>query len=140
MRTKGRAGEIDRILGDQLRVIRIERGITQKDLAAQMNITYQQVQKYERGTTRVTVAGLIEIASILDLPTTTILDNLSGLLAQTEGSNKQNPTKPREGREPINIAGLSRADIAMLRDFTAIEDPTHKSAIRSLCRALVRHQ
>jgi|GEM_PF-1821697 len=125
MRKKGRAGEIDQILGGQLRAIRIERGITQKDLASQMNITYQQVQKYECGTTRVTVAGLIEIARILDVPIESILDDIAGPRSQNAPSNGSEPSELHEDRATNTADGINRAVIAMARDFAAIEQPNH---------------
>ncbi|MEO1476074.1 MAG: helix-turn-helix transcriptional regulator [Pseudomonadota bacterium] len=61
------AGEgIDRIIGTQIRQRRIMMGLTQDQIAEALGISYQQVQKYETGSNRVSASRLYEIATLLD--------------------------------------------------------------------------
>ena len=59
--------------------IRLRRGLlgmSQSDLAKALGITFQQVQKYERGSNRVSVGKLYRLADILDVPLTFFFDGL----------------------------------------------------------------
>lgn len=65
MKTKSHATEIDKQLGERLRFLRNLRGYTQVQLAERLDMTFQQVQKYEKGTNRISAARLIEMSNIL---------------------------------------------------------------------------
>ena len=56
----------DTIIGAKIRERRKQLGMTQSDLAEALDLTFQQVQKYERGVNRITVSTLIRIAQALD--------------------------------------------------------------------------
>ncbi len=61
---------IDRLVGDNLRVRRLTRGLSQADVAEALGVTSQQVQKYEKGMNRIAAARLDQIAKILKVPAT----------------------------------------------------------------------
>lgn len=58
-------GLADRILGEQVRTLRRQRGDTQASFAAKLGLTFQQVQKYESGANRISAPRLVEIAEAL---------------------------------------------------------------------------
>lgn len=57
--------ELDYVIGVNIRYYRILSGFNQKNLADCLGITFQQLQKYENGTNRVSAVRLWEIATIL---------------------------------------------------------------------------
>ncbi|SON56081.1 anaerobic benzoate catabolism transcriptional regulator [Hartmannibacter diazotrophicus] len=57
---------IDRIVGRNVRMMRALRGMSQTALGQQVGVTFQQIQKYEKGTNRVSASMLFEIAKVLD--------------------------------------------------------------------------
>lgn len=59
---------LDIQIGNCIRNLRLKRGLTQEKLAHALDISFQQVQKYERGTNRVTVGRLYQIARIFAIP------------------------------------------------------------------------
>jgi transcriptional regulator with XRE-family HTH domain len=61
---------VDVLVGKRVRARRTELGMSQTQLAEVLKITFQQVQKYERGVNRVTCSRLSEIASALNVPIT----------------------------------------------------------------------
>ncbi|MEL7119666.1 MAG: helix-turn-helix transcriptional regulator [Bacteroidota bacterium] len=61
-------GVLDELIGMQVRLLRRSQHITQIQLAKGLNVTYQQVQKYERGRNRISSSTLLCIAAILDRP------------------------------------------------------------------------
>ncbi len=69
-RRKGSRHEIDAYVGNKLREARIARGWSQQYLGAQVEtpITFQQVQKYERGINRTSASKLHEFATLLKVP------------------------------------------------------------------------
>ncbi|MEA2943770.1 MAG: hypothetical protein QOD09_4299, partial [Bradyrhizobium sp.] len=64
MSTK-RPDPLDVMVGAKIRVFRIHRGVSQTDLAEQIGVTFQQVQKYETGMNRVGASRLSRIATVL---------------------------------------------------------------------------
>jgi transcriptional regulator with XRE-family HTH domain len=65
-----KATEIDRLIGRRIRLRRSEKGWSQADLAKQLGIAFQQVQKYENGTNRISAGRLYELAAELGVPVT----------------------------------------------------------------------
>ena len=57
---------IDRIVGHNLRVLRTARRVSQADLGRHVGVTFQQVQKYEKGTNRISASTLAQFAAILE--------------------------------------------------------------------------
>ena len=60
-------------IGQKIKQLRKERGFTQMDLADRINVSYQQVQKYEKNETQLSVQRLAEIARALEVPITLFL-------------------------------------------------------------------
>src|SRR5947207_4257289 len=65
---KRRAGAEDVEIGRRIRALRLERGLSQASLADGIDLTFQQLQKYEKGTNRVSAGRLQRIAEILNTP------------------------------------------------------------------------
>ncbi len=68
-----RHGALDAALGDRIRRRRRELGMSQSALGAKLGITFQQVQKYENGTNRVSATMLVKLSDALGMPVTEIL-------------------------------------------------------------------
>lgn len=86
----------DREIGNRVRKLRRELGLTQQDLAGAVGVSYQQIQKYERGMNRVSASRLLVISSVLG---TTPLYFFEGL---NELSNPGSDGRPgSEGKRPI---------------------------------------
>jgi transcriptional regulator with XRE-family HTH domain len=63
-----RATDHDVYVATRLRLFRQQRGLSQSDLAKKLGLTFQQIQKYEKGTNRIGAGRLFEIAEILKVP------------------------------------------------------------------------
>ncbi len=63
-----RADQIDRYIGRRLRMRRIEKGLSLNDISDALGISYQQIQKYENGTNRISVGRLYALSAIVDVP------------------------------------------------------------------------
>ena len=65
----------DHELGKRIRLRRVEQKLSQSDLADRLGVSFQQVQKYEKGVNRVGAARLQQIATALDVPVTFFFDD-----------------------------------------------------------------
>lgn len=71
MTSKKRATvDLDRVIGQRIRTARLEAKYSQSELGTALNVSFQQVQKYEKGVNRVSTASLHEIARVLQKPIT----------------------------------------------------------------------
>jgi transcriptional regulator with XRE-family HTH domain len=57
-------------IAKRVRTLRLQRGISQTELGGTLDVTFQQVQKYETGTNRISAGRLQQIAEVLDVPVT----------------------------------------------------------------------
>lgn len=113
----------DAQVGSNIRATRIRRSMSQEKLADQIGVTFQQVQKYEKGTNRVGASRLVQIAAVLDVPVSALF---TGATAETDDA----PALPQMSREAFGVA----------TDFEAITDPNVRLSIRGLVKSLSRHQ
>lgn len=60
-----RSKELDALIGQNLRNIRIRRGITQEALGDSLGVTFQQIQKYEKGVNRLSATALVHFQNVL---------------------------------------------------------------------------
>jgi transcriptional regulator with XRE-family HTH domain len=70
---------LDAMVGAKVRVFRINRGISQTALAEKLGVTFQQVQKYEKGANRIGASRLQQISRILQVPVAFFFDAVSQL-------------------------------------------------------------
>ena len=78
MQVELEAARLDREIGARVRRARKERGLTQTQLGESLNVSFQQVQKYERGTNRISSSALILIARVLDVSPEELLGSDGG--------------------------------------------------------------
>src|ERR1035438_3208879 len=69
------AGKPDIELGKRIRLRRVEQKISQAELGDKLGVTFQQLQKYEKGVNRVGAARLQQVATALDVPVTFFFDD-----------------------------------------------------------------
>lgn len=60
--------DIDFRIGKTIQILRTKQGLTQKDLASKLGVTFQQVQKYETGGNRISASRLYDIVHVLEVP------------------------------------------------------------------------
>jgi transcriptional regulator with XRE-family HTH domain len=70
------AGSLDVHFGEKLRAQRLMTKVTQDDLAKALGLTFQQVQKYEKGVNRMSAATIVRIAAVLDVDVQYFFDEL----------------------------------------------------------------
>jgi transcriptional regulator with XRE-family HTH domain len=66
----------DADIGKRVRTLRLQRGMSQTELGDLLDVTFQQVQKYENGANRMSAGRLQRVAEVLDVPITFFYSNL----------------------------------------------------------------
>ena len=74
-------------LGSKLRMRRLSLGLTQTKVAQAINVTFQQIQKYEKGTNGVSSSRLMQLANFLKVPITYFYEDFSGYKGESEAEN-----------------------------------------------------
>ena len=131
LKTKGTPDKVDEHVGRQLRFRRSIMGISQDKLACAVGLTFQQIQKYERGTNRISAGRLFEFSRILDVPITyfyeNIIDTSSAGFAEDEQENFQHQNHDE------NMRSKETADL--LKAYYSIENKTTRKEILKLIRS-----
>lgn len=91
-----RANSYDALLGARLSLLRRMRGLSRVDLGAALGVTFQQIQKYERGANRISARRLYEIAVVLDIEIQHFFDQLAPVAPAAEGVSKGVPDAPAD--------------------------------------------
>lgn len=86
MPKRGSANQTDQHVGARIRMRRMMLGLSQTNLADAAGITFQQVQKYEKGTNRISASRMQQFAKVLDVPITFFFEGAPE--AQIAGSRK----------------------------------------------------
>ncbi len=81
-------GNFNRHLGSKLRMRRLALGLTQTKVANAINVTFQQIQKYEKGTNGISSLRLMQLASFLKIPVIYFFEDYPGYLNLSVDSEK----------------------------------------------------
>ena len=138
---EGRPSPIDVHVGSRVRLRRTLLGMSQEKLGDALGLTFQQVQKYERGVNRVGASRLFDISRVLDVPISFFFDDMP------EGMNEAPMSGPRgrthgvsEAQEPLGM-GLDdhmtkRETLELVRAYYRITEPTVRKRVFDLIRTL----
>lgn len=73
--------DVDRVVGMRMRLRRRDLKLTQEQLGEKLGLTFQQVQKYEKGVNRVSAGRLFELASVLGVPITYFFEGINEMIS-----------------------------------------------------------
>lgn len=131
----GVAHPVDIHVGDRLRARRTLLGLTQEMLADAVDLTFQQIQKYERGANRIGASKLFQFAQMLGIPVGYFFDNLDDNLGDPAAGYQvgmdYNDTSPPE-RDKMN----RRETLELVRAYYQIRDAEKRKALRMMFESL----
>ncbi len=119
--------KIDRLVGARLRLIRIERGLSQQAVGDGVDLSFQQIQKYESGVNRISASVLVALACFFEVPVDTFFADINTLPGQ------QDPFSKLEVMDNAMVMRLARA-------FTNIEDTKLQNQILAMVESMSRVQ
>lgn len=118
--------QIDRYIGSKIQELRLAHGMSRQDLGDLIEVTHQQLQKYEMGINRVSAGRLAFIAKYLNTNVSTFYEGLDSSLKASESD--------------VDLNQSQRMCIEVSRNFMRIKNPEHKEAVNSLVRILARSE
>jgi len=117
----GRTAQLELMIGARLRTRRRQLGLSQSDLAQRLGVSFQQVQKYERGANRVAASTLLTAAQALGT-------SISWLVGEEVSG--------RDDDDDVFRALSRPGALEILQAFNAIPDPRTRMALLALAREM----
>ena len=114
---------VDKYVGSRVRMRRIMLGMSQEKLGEALGLTFQQVQKYEKGTNRVGASRIQQISEILQVPVSFLFEGGPGGTISAEASAK--------ATSPAYVSDFlaTSEGLALTRAFTRITDAKLRRSI-----------
>ena len=122
---------IDIRVGARLRLRRKMLGLSQEKLGELIGLTFQQVQKYERGANRIGASRLHELSRVLDVPVSFFFDDTDPVRAPAMGGFAEPPAEAFES-DPLR----KRETIELVRAYFLIKDRAVRRRLYDLVKAL----
>lgn len=134
-KTKGVPDSVDVHVGQRLRVRRSLLGMSQEKLAEAIGLTFQQVQKYERGVNRISAGRLFHLSNILDVPISYFYDHLD------RGQNMNQPAYGLSDNEQASFGPeedfmTSKEALDLLRVYYSIKSPEARKDIIKFIKSM----
>ena len=128
---------IDMHVGKRVRLRRTSLGMSQEQLGTELNITFQQVQKYERGANRISASQLWDISQILDVPVSYFFDVMS------QDTMKSSPRCVSRASEVLDGYGdqlrdpmARRETLELVRTYYTAEKPIVRKRISKMVKSI----
>jgi transcriptional regulator with XRE-family HTH domain len=122
------ANAVDKKLGQRVRSRRLEIGMSQERLAELLGVTFQQVQKYEKGVNRIAASRLYDISAALEVPVARFFENI--------GAGRAVSGVAEGRREFVDDALATPEGAQLLSLFAGIKSVKIRRRVVELVRAL----
>ena len=130
---KKSTGSIDKEIGSRVRMRRISIGMSQEKLGDMLGLTFQQVQKYEKGMNRISVARLVDIAKILGVDIHFFFNGIKSGKADAGFAEEETP--------PYVADMMSTPEgLQLIRTFSSIKSPKIRKSIVQLVSTLASQE
>ena len=127
---------IDMHVGKRIRLRRTLLGMSQEQLGSELDITFQQVQKYERGANRVSASRLWDISQILDSPINYFFDDMS------ENTMRSSPRRVSRGADDVDLSDEQTKDpmarretLELVRTYYSIKTPLVRKRVSDMVKS-----
>jgi transcriptional regulator with XRE-family HTH domain len=119
-------------VGARIRLRRMMLGMSQEQLGSKLGLTFQQVQKYERGSNRVGASRLHQLSRVLDVPPAFFFDDVDPVRAPAIPGGFAEPPAEAFDSDPLR----RRETIELVEAYYAIGDSALRRRLFDLARAL----
>ena len=136
--TESRPSPVDVHVGTRIRLRRTLLGMSQERLGDALGLTFQQVQKYERGVNRVGASRLFDLSRILDVPINYFYDNMSEAMAANGGPTRATAgfAEPQDGFGSADETLSKRETLELVRAYYRITDPNVRKRVFDLMKSM----
>lgn len=126
---KGGPDPMDAHVGSRVKLRRLVMGLSQEALGKQLDLTFQQIQKYEKGANRIGAGRLMQLAEILEVPIQFFYDDFGKMIAGP-GFAEDDP------HDELMEFVSSPEGVELCRHFSEIEDPKVRKRVLDLVRSI----
>ncbi|WP_372393765.1 helix-turn-helix domain-containing protein [Azospirillum sp. HJ39] len=133
----GKPNPIDEHVGRRVRIRRTLLGMSQEKLGEAIGLTFQQVQKYERGANRIGASRLFDLSRVLDVPVSFFFDDMPEEVADARVDDDDVGALEDSsscGFQPDPMA--KRETLELVRAYYKIGDPTVRKRLFELTKAM----
>jgi transcriptional regulator with XRE-family HTH domain len=123
---------IDVLVGSRVRLRRNMLGLSQEKLGGAIGLTFQQVQKYERGANRIGASRLHDLSRALDVPVSFFFDEMDPPRAPAIPAGFAEPGSEAFDSDPLR----RRETVELVRAYYRIDDPALRRRLFDLAKAL----
>ena len=127
---------VDMHVGKRVRLRRTLLGMSQEQLGVSLNITFQQVQKYERGANRISASRLWDIAQIVDVPISYFFDDMSDDVMESSPRRISRGGEHSIDNETVRDPMARRETLELVRTYYSIEKPKVRKRITEMVKAI----
>jgi transcriptional regulator with XRE-family HTH domain len=127
---------VDRYVGSRVRIRRVAVGLSQEKLGEALGVTFQQVQKYEKGSNRISASRMQNISQVLGVPVSYFFD---GAPRDENMPNAAGFGEVAQAEYRIDILSTPEG-VALAKAFTSIDDPKVRRRVVDLVTTLVEGQ
>lgn len=130
----GKPNPIDVHVGGRVRLRRTLLGMSQEKLGEAVGLTFQQIQKYERGANRIGASRLFDFSRVLEVPVDYFFDDMSADIAEQSPRliSRTTPERPDGDPDPMT----KRETLELVRAYYRINEPSVRKRVFELAKAL----
>lgn len=139
MASKGYPNPIDVHVGNRIRLRRTLLGMSQTVLAEAIGLTFQQVQKYERGTNRVSSSRLVDMANALDVDISYFFQEMPPDVEKQTPAMLMN-VKKLPTLDQVKDPMARRETLELVRAYYRIPDPAVRRRLAELTKAVAKRE
>lgn len=125
---------IDVHVGGRVRLRRTLLGLSQGKLGEAVGLTFQQIQKYERGANRIGASRLFQLSRVLDVPVSFFFDDMSEELSNEDLRSFASDEEDTPTLEPDSM--VKRETLELVRAYYRISDPAVRKRLFELTKSL----
>lgn len=125
---------VDKHVGSRVRMRRIMLGMSQEKLGEALGLTFQQIQKYEKGTNRIGASRVQQIGDVLQVPVSFFFEGGPSSSVATEGLSEAPSTAY------VSDFLATSEGLALIRAFTRIEDAKLRRSIVDLVEQMASRE
>jgi len=133
----GRPSPIDVHVGTRIRLRRTLLTMSQERLGDALGLTFQQVQKYERGVNRVGASRLFDLSRVLDVPISFFFDDMPESVAGPNSAAGRRSVGFSDARDPLGDDTMSRREtLELVPAYYRIADPALRKKVLNLIKSM----
>ncbi|KJV69425.1 helix-turn-helix family protein [Candidatus Neoehrlichia lotoris str. RAC413] len=134
---------VDQYVGREIKKQRIIKGMSQNQLASKLGITFQQVQKYEKGTNRIVISRLYELTKVLGIGVIDVISKVQLNINHTTSDNNEICSNILRDNNESFIPELnhdntidSKEILMLVRAYTCIKNDKTRNVVYNLIKSL----